>query len=81
MDISKHTLLNRIYEHGRAIEELPCSELQTKISVQNSEIAREAERLIDALRDALIPYRDDTEKVLVTEERMEAWRQVAETAQ
>lgn len=78
MDILKHSICKAIYDLGVEIEKLPASEQATKLSVMVSKVGEQADKLVDALRDSLIPYRDDTAKVLVTEERMEAWRTAAE---
>lgn len=78
MDILKHSIHKAIYDLCSEIEKLPASEQQTKIVVKASSLHVNAEILLDALRDMLTTYRDDTELVLVTEERMEAWRNVAE---
>lgn len=78
MNISKHTIHKAIYDLCLEIENLPSSEQQTKCVVMASNLHGSADQLLDALRDMLTTYRDDTEMVLVTEERMEAWRRAAE---
>lgn len=78
MNIQKHTIHKAIYDLCLEIEKLPASEQQTKCVVMASNLHVAADQLLDALRDMLTTYRDDTEMVLVTEERMEAWRRAAE---
>lgn len=78
MDILKHSIHKAIYDLCVEIEKLPASEQQTKVVVMASNLHAKADQLVDALRDALIPYRDDNKTSLVTEERMEAWRRAAE---
>lgn len=78
MDILKHTIHKAIYDLCLEIEKLPASEQQTKVVMMASDMHSKADRIIDALRDALTPYRQDSRTSLVTEERMEAWRQAAE---
>ena len=80
MDILKHTIHKAIYDLCLEIEKLPASEQQTKVVVMAGDMHTKADQLVDALRDALIPYRQDNKTSLVTEERMEVWRRAAEVA-
>lgn len=80
MNILKHTIHKAIYDLCSEIEKLPASDQQTKVVVMASNLHEPADKLVDALRDALIPYREDSKTSLVTEERMEAWRRAAEVA-
>ena len=66
MDLRKHTIHKAIYDLVQEIEMLPASEQQTKIVVMAGGLHAKADQLIDALRDALIPYRQDSKTILVT---------------
>ena len=79
MDILKHSIHKAIYDLGCEIEKLPASEQQTKVSVMASDLQAKAEKLVDALRDAINTYGPQP-KILVTEERVEAWKAAAEVA-
>lgn len=79
MNIDKHTIHRAIYDLCQEIENLPASEQQTKVVVMASALQSKAERLVDALRDCLSTYRDDDKTTLVTEERIDAWEQIAES--
>lgn len=78
MNILKHSIHKAIYELCREIENLPASKQQTDVLIMASNLHTNADQLVDALRDALEPYREDNKASLVTEERMEAWRRAAE---
>lgn len=80
MNIQKHSIYKAIYDLCGEIEKLPASQQQTKVVMMAGNLEKNADQLVDALRDALIPYRDDNKKSLVTEERMEAWRRAAEVS-
>lgn len=78
MDILKHSIHKAIYDLCLEIENLPASDQQTKIVVMAGALHENADRLIDALRDAVQIYRHDCKEITVTEERIEAWEMVAE---
>lgn len=80
MNIQKHSIYKAIYDLCAEIEKLPASVQQTKVVMMAGNLEKNADQLVDALRDALIPYRDDNKQSLVTEERMEAWRRAAEVS-
>lgn len=80
MNILKHSIHKAIYDLCLEIENLPASEQQTKVLIMASDLHTNADLLVDALRDALQPYRADNKTSLVTEERMEAWRRAAEVS-
>jgi hypothetical protein len=78
MNILKHTIHSAIYDLCLEIEKLPASEQATKCVVMASALHDKANKLIDALRDAISCCRDDDKTTVLTEERLEAWRHVAE---
>ena len=80
MDILKHTINRSIYDLCLEIEKLPASEQQTKVVVMAIALHSKAEKLINALRDAISCCRDDDKTTVITEERLEAWKQAAEVA-
>jgi hypothetical protein len=80
MDILKHTINRAIYDMCLEIEKLPASEQQTKVVVMASALHPKVERLIDALRDAISCCLDDDKTTVVTDERLDAWKQAAEVA-
>jgi ABC-type xylose transport system substrate-binding protein len=80
MNILKHSIYKAIYDLCCEIEKLPASEQQTKVAVMAGSLEKNADQIVDALRDALTPYRDDDKTIRVTEERMEAWQRAAEVS-
>lgn len=78
MDILKHTIHKDIYDLCSEIEKLPASEQQTKVAVMAATLHTKADQLVDALRDALLPYRRDEKTSVVTDERIETWKLAAE---
>ncbi len=79
MNILKHTIYKAIYDLCHEIEKLPASEQQTKVVVMAGNLERNADQLVDALRDAISTYGPKPE-IVVTEERVEAWKAAAEVA-
>lgn len=77
MNILKHTIYKAIYDLCLEIEKLPASEQQTKVVVMAGNLERNADKLVDALRDAISAYGPKPE-IVVTEERVEAWKAAAE---
>ena len=51
MDISKHIILEELYELGLMIEQLPASENQTNMSVKLNDAMIIADTMVDLLRD------------------------------
>jgi len=51
MDISKHIILEELYELGLMIEQLPASENQTKMSVKLNDAMIIADTMVDLLCD------------------------------
>lgn len=78
MDILKHTIHKDIYDLCSEIEKLPASEQQTKVAVMAANLHTKADQLVDAIRDALLPYRRDEKTSVVTDERIETWKLAAE---
>jgi hypothetical protein len=78
MNILKHTIHIAIYDLCQEIEKLPASEQQTKIVTMASALHNNADKLVDALRDAISCCRDDDKTTVLTEERLEAWKHAAE---
>lgn len=79
MNILKHSIYKAIYELCLEIEKLPPSEQQTKVIVMAGNFEKHADALVDALRDAISTYGPKPE-IVVTEERVEAWKAAAEVA-
>jgi len=77
MNIAKHTIYKAIYDLCQEIEKLPASEQQTKVVTMASNLRRNADQIVDALRDAVSVYGQKPD-FLVTEERVEAWKAAAE---
>jgi len=78
MNILKHTIHRAIYDLCGEIDSLPASEQATKCVVLASALHDKADKLIDALRDAISCCRDDDKTTVLTEERLEAWKHAAE---
>lgn len=74
MNIKDHHLLEAIHALCVEIEKLPASEQQTKVVLLASALLEPTNKLVLALKDAVSVCRDDDTTVIVTDERLDAWR-------
>lgn len=77
MNLTKHTIYQAIYDLCVEIEKLPASEQQTKVVTMAGALEKNADVLVDALRDCLDAYKSG---ILVTSKQVEKWKEAAEVS-